>query len=210
MLLVTLCCGCGTTSLLRPVGAGNTRVSASVGGPLVVFGGAPVPVPVTTLGVAHGISDAVDIRAGLHPTAAAFGVAGLDVGAAWHPLKTRSLLSLGIDAYGFANGSDAVVLVDPWVGTRARVATWLSLGGGVHVATRAATSSSYQRSLSAALPSVFLQAAVHLGRVTIELEPRWYALGECGSCLAPSYVSPGTGALGLVLGASFDTKETIP
>jgi hypothetical protein len=193
--------------LLRPVGEGNTRVTASVGGPLVLFGGAPVPVPLTTVGVAHGLSDAVDLRAGLHPTAAAFGIAGLDVGAAWHPLPRRNLLSLGLDAYGFGNGSDAVLLVDPWVGSQTRVCDWLSLGGGVHVTARAATSSDYQRSLSFVMPSLFAQAAVHLGRVTLEIEPRWYALGECGSCLAPSYVSPFSGALGLVLGASFDPKE---
>jgi|GEM_PF-881276 len=208
-LTLTLAAGCGTTSQLRPVGAGNTRVTASLGGPLVVFGGAPVPLPITRVGVAHGTSESVDVSGGLHPTAALFGVAGLDAGVAWHPLRAhRSLLALGFDAYGFGNTHDAVFIVDPWLGSHVRVSSTLSLGGGLHVATRAATSASYQRELSPIAPSLFAQAAFHIGRITLEVEPRWYALGQCGQCVAPGYISPGTGALGLVLGVSFDNVTT--
>jgi len=199
-------CGCGTTQLLRPVGAGHTRASVSLGGPLIVFGGAPVALPVSTLGLAHGVTDSLDVHGDLHPTAAAFGVAGLDLGVAWHPLRRRGALTLGFDAYGFGNGPDAVLLADPWIGGQARVAPWLSLGAGAHLGLRVATTSSYQRGLTPVAPTLFLQAAFHLGRTTVEVEPRWYGLGSCADCTAPDYLSPGTGALGLVLGLAYDVN----
>ena len=206
-LLLVFSAGCGTTQLLRPVGAGNTRASASLGGPLIVFGGAPVPLPVSTVGVAHGVSESLDLHGDLHPTAAAFGVAGLGLGVAWHPLRRRGALTVGFDAYGFGNGADAVMLADPWIGGQARLCRWLSLGGGVHLPLRVATSSTYQRGLTPVAPTVFVQAALRLGRTTLEIEPRWVALGTCAACAAPDYVSLGTGTLGLVLGVSYDVLE---
>ncbi|MFI5297182.1 MAG: hypothetical protein ACHREM_03715 [Polyangiales bacterium] len=204
VLLPLLSCACATTSLTEPVGAGRTRAQASMGGPIVVLGGAPLPIPVTSVGLAHGLSDAVDLHGDVHPTAAAFGVAGLDLGVAWHPLESRSLLTIGLVGYGFSNGADAVILADPWIGTRARVASWLALGGGVHAAFRVATSSSSLAQSHSFAPTLFGQVAFLLGHVAIEVEPRWYAFTTCGECAAPQYVSPfREGALGVVFGLTF-------
>ena len=198
---------CATTQLARPLGRGNTRVALSLGGPLVAFGGAPVPLPVSVLGIAHGLSDAVDVQADLHPTAAAFGIAGLDLGVAWHPLSAhRSALTLGAALYGFGNGADATVLADLWVAAGLRPVRWLWLGAGLHNGLRLLTSSSELREQMPWAPTPFVQAAFRpgMGRVELEVELRWYALASCGSCAAPDYYSPGgPGALGVLLGLTY-------
>lgn len=204
LALLACASACGTTELLRPVGAGDTRVSVTAGGPIVVLGG-PVGIPITTVDIAHGVSDAVDIRGGLHPTAAAFGVAGVDGGFAWHPVeRNRGAFTLGFDSYGFYNGSDAVWLVDPWFGGRSRLTPWFSLGAGMHLAVRAASTAAYERTLSVLAPTLFVQGTFLVGHVALEIEPRWYALGTCGDCSVVPYASPGTGALGIVIGVAYD------
>ncbi len=200
--------GCGTT-LTAPLAKHTTEVSASLGGPMVVFGGAPVPVPVSTVGVAHAVSDAVTVRGALHPTAAAFGIAGLDLGLVVHPIEGhRAALTLGLDAYGFGNGADAVLLADPWIATRWSLAKWFALAGGVHVSIRYATSSPQLRDATPVAPMVFLQPAFVVGHFELDVELRWYALASNGGILAPAWVSPGdVGALGVVFGAAWRFGE---
>ncbi len=204
LLLVLFCAGCGTT-LLAPLPKGATLATASLGGPAVLFGGVPVPTPVSTVGAARGVSDAVAVRAALHPTAAAFGVAGLDLGAVWHPLpEQRARLALGLDAYVFENGRDAVLLADPWVGTRLPLAAWFALGGGVHLPIRMASTDRALRALSPVAPTLFLQPTFITGPWEWTAELRWYALATCGSCTAPEWVSPGgQGAFGVIFGAAY-------
>jgi hypothetical protein len=205
LLLATLVCGaCATTHLARPVGRGNTRVSASLGGPMVEFG-APVPVPISTLGVAHGVSDALDVGGELHPTAAAFGIAGLSGGVAWHPIPThRAALTVGASLGGYFNADDGLLLGDVWVAGGGRVASWLWLGGGVHNGLRLFTTASGEQGPWA--PTLAGLAAFTVSRrVTIDVELRWYALATCGQCLTPGYYAPGgVGALGLLFGVHYE------
>ncbi|HEX7480450.1 MAG TPA: hypothetical protein VF331_21795 [Polyangiales bacterium] len=203
-LLALLLAGCGTT-LTAALPRKTTVVTGSLGGPAVLFGGAPLPVPLSTVGVAHAPSDAVSVRGALHPTAAAFGVAGLDLGVIVHPLQAqRAALSLGCDAYGFDNGRDAVLLADPWIASRATLLPWLALSGGAHLPIRLATASKTLRELSPFAPTLFVQPAFLVGRWELAVELRWYAFASCGSCVAPEWVSPGgAGALGVVLGANY-------
>ncbi len=203
-LLLLSVVACGTT-LTAPLPRKTTVVTGALGGPMLLFGGAPVPVPLSTVGVAHGVSDTVSVRGELHPTAAAFGVAGLNLGVIVHPLAAqRALFTLGCDAYGFDNGRDAVLLADPWLASRATLWSWFALSGGAHLPTRVAASSKQLRELSAFAPTLFVQPAFLVGRWELAVELRWYALASCGSCAAPDWVSPADhGALGVVLGASY-------
>lgn len=196
--------GCGTT-MTAPLAKGTTEVSASLGGPMIVFGGAPVPLLMSTIGLAHATSDAVTVRGALHPTAAAFGVAGLDLGFVLHPiLGHRAALTVGLDGYGFGNGADAVLLADGWIATRWKLAPWFALGGGLHVPLRIATSSSELRETTPVAPTVFVQPAFVVGHFELDVEVRWYALASNGGILAPAWVSPGgVGTLGLVFGADW-------
>lgn len=195
--------------MTAPLAKGTTEVSASLGGPAVIFGGAPVPIPVSTVGVAHGISDVATVRGALHPTAAAFGIAGLDAGLVLHPFEGhRALLTVGLDAYAFANGADTVFLADPWIATRRPLTRWFSLAGGAHVPIRYLTSSAELRDATPVMPTVFVQPGFLIGRFELDLEMRWYALASNGSVLAPDWLSPGgVGALGLLLGGAYRFGE---
>ncbi|MFO0608652.1 MAG: hypothetical protein U0324_36130 [Polyangiales bacterium] len=208
--LVAVACGaCATTHLARPVGRGNLRVSATVGGPLVQFG-APVPVPISTLGAAYGVSDALDVSAELHPTAAAFGIAGLSGGAAWHPIPgRRAALTLGASLGGYFNADDGVLVGDLWAAGGGRVASWLWLGGGVHNGLRLYTTALGEQGPWA--PTLAALAAFTVSRrVTLDLELRWYALASCGQCLTPDYYAPGgVGALGVVLGVHYEVPGVV-
>lgn len=219
LALVTLSAltGCMTTHLARPVGAGNTRVHASLGGPLIRLGGATLPLPITTLGVAHGLGDDVDVHADLHPTAAVFNpgagstpLLGVDAGVAWHPIpRHRSALTLGATLYGFGNKLDATVFADAWVAGGIRPVSWLFLSIGLHNQLRIGSSDREVSQRSFWAPTAF--ALVSFGpfrRVSIDVEARWYSFTENASRVAPDWVATGpVGALGVLLGLSYQFPQ---
>lgn len=80
LCLATLA-GCSTIHGVRPVGDGNFAIEGSFGGPIVELFGAPVPLPLSSVGAAYGLDDATDVHLALHPSGLAFfGVVGADVG----------------------------------------------------------------------------------------------------------------------------------
>lgn len=208
--LLVLCAlataACGTTQFARPLGRGTTRFTASLGGPLVRFGGAPVPLPITTVGVAHGLSDLVDVGGDLHPTAMAFGVAGASAHVAVHPLTAhRSALTVGGSVSGFGNAHDGVLFTDLWLAGGGRVAPWLWLGGGVHNGLRVVGSSSLSEQTPWTPTLAALASFLPSSRVALNLELRWYAFTTCGRCATPDYYSLGdAGGLGVLLGLDFE------
>lgn len=63
-------------------------VTGSVGGPVIDVGPAPIPLPLSTLGVRVGVSERSDVALGVHPSLAAmFGVWGVDAGGSYLVLK---------------------------------------------------------------------------------------------------------------------------
>lgn len=84
--------GCGHMAKLRPTPQGQVAVELELGGPFAKGGSAVFPLPLTTLGASYGVADRIDVAAHLHPTAALFGVAGLDVGGSWQPLLQQGAI----------------------------------------------------------------------------------------------------------------------
>ncbi len=204
---------CGTTHLIRPVGRGNTRVSLSAGGPFATVGSATIPVPMTTLGVAHGVTDAVDVHADIHPFGWLFSPGngsisplGATMGLAVHPIPMgRKWLTIGADLYGFTNRLDAELFTNLWVAGAFDVTRWFTFGGGLHNTVMLGSSDPYQNNRSRYTPTIFLQAAVHPSRrVSIDLEARWYALADNSVRVVPNYIGiGGLGALGILIGVHY-------
>ena len=72
---------CSTTRALAPLAKGQHGLTASFGGPFVDYGGAPIPLPLTSVGYRYGIDGKSDVHASVYATQAAlFGVGGFDVG----------------------------------------------------------------------------------------------------------------------------------
>lgn len=75
--------GCAASRAVAPLPKGAVAGQASLGGPLLVFG-APLPVPITTIGAGYGVTDRFGVHGAVHPTGLIlFGVVGLDVGASY-------------------------------------------------------------------------------------------------------------------------------
>ncbi len=78
-----LAVGCSVTHPVRVLDEGATRVTASVGGPLIPYHGATIPVPYLTAGVAHGITPSRTAFGDVHVLMGTFGVLGANGGMAW-------------------------------------------------------------------------------------------------------------------------------
>ncbi len=200
--------GCGTTNLARPVEKGTFRFSGSIGGPLVE--GASTPIALTSVGAAYGLLDGFAVHADVLPTALGAGVVAGDLGFAWNPVpgKGREWLTLGGFVLGSVNAHDQLALANGWVSSGTHVGEHVFLAAGAHGVLALATSAPSAR--SSPLPIFFALLGYRPGdaRVTFELEARWYAPFDCGDCTFVPLLSPGgAGAIGFLLGASYDTKR---
>jgi hypothetical protein len=73
---------CGVTQPVRVVDQGTTQAAASLGGPLIPFGGMTVPTPYLNLGLIHGYRENLTLTGNVHATMALFKDAAFDIGAA--------------------------------------------------------------------------------------------------------------------------------
>lgn len=85
-LLAALCAltmsACSTVHGIKPLGRGVVEVEGSVGGPITKVYGAPIPLPISTIGTTVGVTDTTNVHGAWHPTAAAvFGLGAGDIGA---------------------------------------------------------------------------------------------------------------------------------
>jgi hypothetical protein len=208
---------CATTHTLEPVGKNRLRMNASLGGPVLNLGGAPIPLPIATVNAAYGVEDDVDVHVGLHPVALAFNpgegsvpLLGMNGGVTWHPLQRfRNALAIGGELYGFANRRDAVVFGNAWIGGAGRPTRWLLLGGGIHNLLRVGVTSPEFDTRTFWTPTVFLLARFNpTERIGIDIEPRWYAFSQNTAILTPNWVSlGGIGAVGVTVGFSYTFGE---
>jgi len=82
LLFATVHIACTATQPVRVLPKGETRWISSLGGPLLPHHAPTGFIPYTNVGMMWGRSENVTVSANVHVLAAAFGVAGLDVGAA--------------------------------------------------------------------------------------------------------------------------------
>ncbi len=72
---------CSPVRFVTPIPAEHYAASASLGGPLITFSGATIPMPLTSLAAGYGLSSNTSLFAGLHTTALLFHDIQLDIGA---------------------------------------------------------------------------------------------------------------------------------
>ncbi|GAB4381997.1 MAG: hypothetical protein Kow0075_13810 [Salibacteraceae bacterium] len=70
---------CNATRVVKPLDKGEQRVAASFGGPTIVFAGAPIPLPLSSLAWQWGLDSNLSLTVGWQTTSALFGVAHTDV-----------------------------------------------------------------------------------------------------------------------------------
>lgn len=82
-IIVCICSfqNCAPSRFVKPLAKKQKAASFSFGGPLIKFGGAPIPIPFTTLAYGYGLTDKITGYASLHTTSLLFGNLQSDIGA---------------------------------------------------------------------------------------------------------------------------------
>jgi hypothetical protein len=109
-LLVTVMsmAACAPARFVKPLDKGQKAISASLGGPLILYGKTTIPMPLTSIALGYGLDSGLTGFAGIHTTAMLFGVIQTDIGVVkqirkqdnWIPAVTVSpIANLMIDKW---------------------------------------------------------------------------------------------------------------
>ena len=75
---------CTSSRVVRPLKKGEQQISANLGGPLLGFAGMTIPMPLTSIAYARGITNDLTGFMGVHTTSMLFGVIQTDIGACYN------------------------------------------------------------------------------------------------------------------------------
>jgi len=78
LTLLLLLASCNVSRVVKPLTKGEHQIGGSFGGPAIVFGGAPLPIPFTSVSYAHGLDTGLSVSAALQTTSLLFGIAHFD------------------------------------------------------------------------------------------------------------------------------------
>lgn len=203
--------GCSTTHGIRPIGKGSVGVEASLGGPITELFGAPIPLPLTTLGATVGVTDTTDVHAAFHPTAAAmFGIAAGEVGASQQLLAPKGARPrLMVDLTLLGAGGDLEPDTLPEGGFRfffqpTFLAGWDYGKAGEHTVYTGITGFFEPAESFHALGGVVLGNRFGVGRSHVDVELKWIDPWASTQDIVPDFVAPGQqGAITFQIGYGF-------
>ncbi len=195
---------CGSVQPVRVLPAGQTELTASLGGPILPKSSPTIIVPYFMVGAMHGVSESLTLTGNVHALMAAFGVLGLDGGVAMRLVRQQGALpeiTAKAQAYFFSNFRPNATRVFPYlsVNTSYQVADgWLGYGG---------VEALYQFTGS---PNVFLTPFVGVqsqvsDKITLQLDGKWMAANVfTGNGIFEAQSSIGnTGSVAVHLGFSY-------
>jgi hypothetical protein len=93
-----LLCGlmsCAPSRIVRPLKKGEDRWGANLGGPLIKFGGAVIPVPFTTISYARASTDNLTWFTALHTTSALFNNFQSEIGFCYNLIPQKKVKMFG-------------------------------------------------------------------------------------------------------------------
>jgi hypothetical protein len=210
-----LCGGCSTLNNARPIPEGTHQVGLTVGGPMVMLFGAPIPLPNAVVEGRHGVATLggkpLDVNCGLNLTATAFGILQMHVGASYLILDQDGgvpALSVSNRLFIATNVLGASDKVDPsaefWAADQLELtASWLLGDHLLYVGLG--------QYLDFGNPALTLTPSVgadfdlgETGGFRLHTELRWYAINQPHRVSAVTWVIPDTaGALGFNFGFSY-------
>ncbi len=83
---------CAPSRFVEPLKKKQLAVGGNLGGPLIDFGGKPIPVPLSAIEVGYGLDSNLTIHGGLHTTALLFGDLQLDAGVTYKFLNQNGFV----------------------------------------------------------------------------------------------------------------------
>jgi len=199
---------CSPMTMVKPLAEKQKAITATVGGPLVGFGGAVVPVPFTSIGGAYGYSEKSTITARFHTTSALFGVMHLDAG------LLRQVRSQNGKIPGISVMAQGSFMLDTWEHQfrfypQLDANAWWDVGkNGSYLYTGASTwYETRSRGTGGRVQSTHVIPAFQLGysrereKWSTRFELKYLAPFTSNQSLTVDYKAPGnTGALGLYVG----------
>ena len=172
-LIFTL--ACSPSRVVRPLPEGQTVLSGHFGGPVVEFGGLITPLPLTSLGVAHGVTDKLSLYGYWHSTAASFAVVQLELGGTYGWLEPQ----------GWRPGFSSSLSLNPMIELRPEKA---------HEEPRTRFW----------LPGLQIGHQWQGKRFDYQLELKWLAPGTPSDSTVVNYIGPANqGTLGLYFGLGY-------
>ncbi len=216
LLLAALGSGCATFSGARPLDPGQTELGVSVGGPVLQFGGAGIPVPNLNLQGRHGLAKPLDrnldIAYGLNLTALPFGILQGHVGVNWmliHQNKAAPALAVTYNQFFATNGpglpnkprgepggwaANQIELNFSWLLNQqliyAGIAQYFDFG-------------SPNLTLTPSVGVVLDTSPKKDGGLRVHFDFRWYAVNQRDEYVTIRWVPPRQGAFGFGGGLSF-------
>lgn len=215
MVVACMAMGCSTLNGARPLAAGEHEVGITGGGPVVMLGESPIPIPSLVLegrsGVTEVLERPLDVNYGLNATGLPFGILQVHAGTSWLALDQRGAvpaLSVGARLYfannlmamgGKAEGSEAVFwLNNQWEVTGSWLVgqqlLYLGLAQYLDFGNPALT-------LTPFVGASFDPGAA--GGLKIQVEARWFAVNQAPTYDAIRWFPETTGSLGGSLGVSY-------
>lgn len=216
MLLLTMgWSGCSTLNSARPLPEGTHQAGLTIGGPMVMLFGAPIPLPNAIVEGRHGVTTVaerpLDINYGLNLTATAFGILQVHVGASYLIMpqdEASPALSVSNRLFLASNFLGAGDKADPdakfWAANQLEfTASWLLgdhllyVGLGQYI-----DFGNPELTLTPSLGADFDPGET--GGFRIHTEVRYYAINQPHEVSAVKWVVPETaGALGFNFGFSY-------
>ena len=206
--------GCAVSHGVRPLARGQGAVTASFGGPISRDVPAPVavPVPITTVGYAHGLTDRTAVHGALHPTGlAAFGVFAADAGVTQLLLepngaRPRLMLDSGLIVAGGQVPGSAAKGGARLLAEAQLVASWdvgrHALYGGVDQLLQPFPRPGY-------FVTPLVGGLLSAGRVDLQLEYAWLVPTVSNELQAASFVGPfGWGASAIKVGVAVNVGKS--
>ena len=108
LFCVAYFCSCAPSRFVKPLGKGEKAINASLGGPLITFAGAPIPIPFTSISGGYGVSKSLTAYGSLHPTSLIFGVLQTELGVVKNIYYNDSL------KFGFSAAPVVNLSIDRW------------------------------------------------------------------------------------------------
>ena len=200
--------GCAGLNGARPLAPGQHELGVTFGGGMVMFAGAPIPLPNLIVegrsGVAKLADRPLDLNYGLNLTALPFGILQMHLGASWllaHPKGAVPAVSMSQRLWFATNAPASGYKYEGAVGAWGAhqiefTASWMLGNHLLYVALAQYTAfTNPQLTLTPALGATFDPGAP--GGFKLQVETRWYSINHTQPLQPFTFVPDGMGSLGV-------------
>lgn len=207
---LVLATSCAPTRVIKPLDKGEKQIGANFGGAIVNYGGAPIPLPLTSINYLHGLDTGVTLSAAFHTTDLLFGVLHLEAGLGIKAYQSKT------ERFGLTITPNINLMYDVWDGNfsaypQLDAITYWQYGekpnlfyGGLGTWVELNKEKAHEQvQTNELMPYIMLGHQFNRPKWTFLTELKYLGFQHNNQLLVPSYISPtNNGALGFYFGIS--------